>query len=197
VIGMMKRIFDLTFSTLGLIALAPIFLIISIIIKLDSQGAIFFRQERVGLNGKPFRIFKFRTMKTANSGLKITVGSDSRITKIGAFLRKYKIDELPQFINILVGEMSFVGPRPEVPEYVKYYSEANRKIVLSVPPGITDLASIKFKNENDILAKEANPEQAYITKIMPKKLRYCRFYVQNQSLCYDVVIMWKTVWAVI
>jgi lipopolysaccharide/colanic/teichoic acid biosynthesis glycosyltransferase len=193
-----KRIFDFVLSIIGLIFLAPLFLAIAIIIKFDSKGNAFFRQERVGENEKIFRIFKFRTMQTMQEkdSSKITIGKDSRITNIGHFLRKYKLDELPQLINILYGEMSFVGPRPEVPEYVKYYSDYNRKIVLSVKPGITDIASIKFKNENNILANEANPHQAYIERILPKKLRYCRFYVKKQSLCGDVAIILKTIKAI-
>jgi lipopolysaccharide/colanic/teichoic acid biosynthesis glycosyltransferase len=193
---MTKRIFDLIFSLAGLLILSPVLVAIAILIDLDSAGGIFFRQERIGKDSKPFSIFKFRTMCANNSGMKITIGNDSRITKIGHFLRKSKLDELPQLINILKGEMSFVGPRPEVAEYVKYYSDRDRKIVLSVRPGITDWASIKFKNESEILAKEINPEQAYITKILPKKLRYCRFYVQHQSLVGDVMIILKTLKAI-
>ncbi len=151
------------------------------------------------MGGKPFRIFKFRTMQTLQdkSSLKITVGADKRITRVGAFLRKYKIDELPQLINIIKGEMSFVGPRPEVAEYVKYYSDESRRIIFSVRPGITDLASIKFKNENEILSKESNPEAAYIEKILPKKLRYCRFYVKKRSFCGDLFIIIQTILAVV
>lgn len=137
------------------------------------------------------------TSKHKGGELKITIGNDSRITNIGKTLRKYKIDELPQLINILKGEMSFVGPRPEVPEYVKYYSQKDRDIVLSVRPGITDIASIEFKDENAILSQEADPEKAYIEKILPKKLRYCRFYVKKQSLAYDVSIILKTLQAVV
>ncbi|MCE3232758.1 MAG: hypothetical protein K0R98_1015 [Rickettsiaceae bacterium] len=188
---MTKRLFDLLLSIFGIITLAPLFIAIAILIKLDSPGKVFFRQTRIGKNGKPFRIFKFRTMHE-NNGLKITTGNDSRITKIGRFLRQYKLDELPQLINIIAGDMSFVGPRPEVPEYVAHYSEYNRNIVLSVRPGITDIASIKFRNENDILTNEPNPESAYINIILPKKLRYCRFYVANQSLCGDIGIILKT-----
>lgn len=188
---MTKRFFDIVFSIFGLATLAPLFLAISILIKLDSPGTIFFRQQRIGKKGKPFRIFKFRTMYD-NNGLKITTGKDSRITKIGYLLRKYKIDELPQLLNIITGDMSFVGPRPEVPEFVSHYSQYNREIVLSVRPGITDIASVKFRNENDILTHEENPESAYITKILPKKLRYCRFYVKNQTLCGDIGIILKT-----
>ncbi len=195
---MIKFSFDLFLSTIGLIILAPLFAIIAILIKIDSSGPIFFRQERIGQNIIPFNIFKFRTMKIKqDSNIKITIGKDSRITKIGSILRKYKIDELPQLINVIKGEMSLVGPRPEVAEYVKYYSARDKQIVLSVKPGITDLASIKFRNENEILAKESNPEKAYIEKILPKKLAYCRFYATHQSLGLDVAIIIKTIKAVI
>jgi lipopolysaccharide/colanic/teichoic acid biosynthesis glycosyltransferase len=194
-----KRIFDIIFSSIGLILLAPLFIVIAVLIKVDSKGEVFFRQVRVGKNEVPFKIYKFRTMASKQKGseLKITIGNDRRITNIGKTLRKYKIDELPQLINILKGEMSFVGPRPEVQEYVKHYSKQNRDTVLSVRPGITDIASIEFKDENTILAKEADPEKAYIEKILPKKLRYCRFYVNNQSLCYDVFIILQTLKAVV
>lgn len=196
---MAKKIFDIVFAITGLVLLAPLFIAIAIIIKLDSIGPVFFRQERVGQNGRIFKIYKFRTMATLQSSeaLKITVGADRRITKSGAILRKYKIDELPQLINILKGEMSFVGPRPEVAEYVKYYSDMDRAVVLSVKPGITDWASLKFKDENDILAKEENPEQAYINKILPIKLRYYRFYVKKRSVYMDIVIILQTIMAVV
>lgn len=194
-----KRIFDIIFSIIGLLLLAPLFIVIAVLIKADSKGEIFFRQVRVGKDEIPFKIYKFRTMTSKHKGgeLKITIGNDSRITNIGKTLRKYKIDELPQLINILKGEMSFVGPRPEVPEYVKYYSQKDRDIVLSVRPGITDIASIEFKDENATLSQEADPEKAYIEKILPKKLRYCRFYVKKQSLAYDVSIILKTLQAVV
>lgn len=196
---MSKRLFDMVFSVSGLLFLAPAFVIIAILIKTDSKGPVFFRQKRIGKRGVSFYIFKFRTMQAIQSkkGLKITVGNDVRVTKIGVFLRKYKIDELPQLINIIKGEMSFVGPRPEVPEYVEHYSDKNREIVLSVRPGITDLASIEFRNENEILDTEENPEKAYIEKILPEKLKYCRLYVENQSLWGDVKIILRTIRAVI
>jgi len=195
----MKITFDFTASLIGLILLSPIFIIIAILIKLDSKGEVFFRQVRVGKNEKPFRIFKFRTMSVnqTKGSLQITAGADARITKVGSFIRKYKIDELPQLINVLKGEMSLVGPRPEVPKYVEHYSEDNRKVVLSVRPGITDLASIEYRNENDILASESDPEKAYIEKILPEKLKYCREYVEKQSFMYDIGIILKTIKAIV
>jgi len=195
----MKRIFDIITSAIGIIILSPLFIIIAALIKLDSQGSVFFMQERIGLNGSKFCIFKFRTMTTKQSldSPKITVGGDARITKIGHFLRKYKIDELPQLFNVLYGNMSIVGPRPEVEEYVNYYSKNDKEKVLSVRPGITDLASIRFRNESEILARQNNPHQAYIEKIMPRKLRYCRFYAKNQSIGLDMKIICMTANAIL
>lgn len=195
---MTKRIFDIALSAIGILILVPLFIIIAILIKLDSRGPVFFRQERVGRNGNKFSIYKFRSMAQIQNpgGLRITIGNDRRITKVGHFLRKYKIDELPQLLNVFAGDMSIVGPRPEVEEYVKYYGTKN-EIVLSVRPGITDLASIRFRNESEILAKENNPQHAYINKILPIKLRYCRFYVQKQSFPLDIKIIWMTVLAII
>lgn len=196
---MPKLILETSLSLLGIILLAPLFVIISILIKLDSKGPVLFLQERIGLNGRKFKIFKFRTMQVvqASDSLKITVGRDSRITKIGNILRKYKLDELPQLFNVLLCDMSLVGPRPEVAEYVNYYSQYNKDTVLSIRPGITDLASIMFRNETELLSKEQNPQSAYIKKILPRKLRYCRFYVKKQSLCLDIKIIYMTFVAVI
>lgn len=196
---MSKRIVDITASLAGLIVMAPLLLVLTLWIKLDSPGPVFFRQVRVGKGGQLFRIFKFRTMTVNQSpdAAQITVGGDARITQAGAFLRRTKLDELPQLFNVLKGEMSLVGPRPEVPKYVEYYSPENRRVVLSVRPGITDLASIAFRHENDILAKEPDPERAYIHKILPRKLRYCRFYVQKQSLAYDLQLILQTLKAVV
>ena len=156
---MSKRLFDLIFASFGLAILSPLLFLMAVWIKFDSTGSIFFRQERVGQYGKTFRIYKFRTMVTdaEKRGLQITVGNDSRITRSGAFLRRYKLDELPQLIDVVIGKMSLVGPRPEVPKYVAYYPSDVRDIVLSVKPGITDLASIEFKDENTLLGKSANP----------------------------------------
>lgn len=196
---MAKRIFDLFFTIPGIIILSPILITCAIWVKLDSPGEIFFRQVRVGKNGVPFRIFKFRTMVTdaEKRGKQITVGNDSRVTKSGEFLRHYKLDELPQLFNVLLGEMSLVGPRPEVPRYISEYSEEDREIVLSVRPGITDNASIEFRSENEILGKAVDPERAYIEEILPIKIAYYKNYVQNHSLWGDFVIILKTFQAIV
>jgi lipopolysaccharide/colanic/teichoic acid biosynthesis glycosyltransferase len=187
-----KRIFDLFFVILGLIALSPVLLLIAIWIKLDSRGTIFFRQTRVGQHGKLFEIIKFRTMSMNNDGLKLTIGQDYRITRAGYFLRKYKLDELPQLFNVLKGDMSLVGPRPEVPEYVAYYPDEIKHIVLSVPVGITDNASIEFKDESELLATSHQPEVDYIQKILPIKLAYHQQYVNERSLLLDLQLIFKT-----
>lgn len=185
----LKRVFDIFFSIFGLIFFFPIFFIIGILIKLDSPGEIFFRQTRVTKDEKEFKIYKFRTMKKDTEGNKqITVGEDIRITKIGNILRKTKLDELPQLINILRGEMSFVGPRPEVPKYVAYYTEEQRKI-LKVRAGITDYASIYFSNENEILGKQENPEKYYIEKIMPYKIELNKKYIEKMNVFTDIKII--------
>ena len=174
----MKRIFDLFFTILGLIILLPFFALIAIWVMLDSPGGVFYRQERIGKDQKPFKLLKFRSMRTGadKQGL-LTVGmKDSRITRSGYYLRKYKLDELPQLINVLLGDMSLVGPRPEVEKYVKLYSQEQLK-VLSVCPGITDLASIKYRNENDVLASFEDAEAGYIQSVMPDKLKYNLIYI--------------------
>jgi lipopolysaccharide/colanic/teichoic acid biosynthesis glycosyltransferase len=190
---MAKRIFDFFFSLAGLIILAPLFIIISLWIKIDSQGSVVFCQDRVGKLGKEFKIFKFRTMvENAESlGKQITVSGDSRITTCGSFLRKYKLDELPQLFNVLRGEMSLVGPRPEVPKYVRLYTSEQRQ-VLSVLPGITDLASIKFRNENEILAQAFDPEKVYIEQIMPNKLELNQAYIRQSSFFFDLYLILET-----
>jgi len=194
----MKRVFDIIVSFIGLIVLTPIILIIGMAIKIDSKGPVFFKQVRVGKDGKEFRIFKFRTMvvDAEKKGMQITVGKDSRITKVGNFLRKSKLDELPQLINVLVGNMSFVGPRPEVPKYVAMYDEEQRAI-LKVRPGITDLASIEYKDENYLLSLSENPEKIYIEEIVPKKIYLNSKYLQEISLLYDVKIIIRTIIAII
>lgn len=196
---MLKRTFDLVLSFAGLLLLSPMLVLIALLIKRDSPGPVFFRQERIGLHGTPFRIHKFRTMTVAQPGnaMQITVGQDARITKIGAFLRHYKIDELPQLIDVLQGTMSLVGPRPEVPKYVAMYPEPTKSIVLSVRPGITDLASIEYRSESELLGKSSNPEQTYIEEVMPAKLAYCVRYVQQQSLWLDIQIIARTFFAVL
>ncbi|MCE5219906.1 MAG: sugar transferase [Clostridium sp.] len=189
-----KRIFDFICSTLGLIVLSPVLLAIAIKIKTGSDGPIFFKQIRVGEKNKEFEILKFRTMvvDAEKLGRQITVGNDNRITKIGAFLRKYKLDELPQLINVFKGDMSLVGPRPEVPRYVKYYNEEQRK-VLEVKPGITDLASIRYRDENDLLGGAANPDEFYINTIMPDKLALNLEYINNNNVFVDIYIILKTI----
>lgn len=190
---MLKRIFDIVSSLFGLIVLSPFMLIIAILIKLDSKGPIFFKQVRVTKNGREFKIFKYRTMKIGSDKYsQITVGKDSRITKVGDFLRKYKLDEIPQLINVLIGDMSLVGPRPEVPKYVALYTEEQREI-LKVRAGITDYASIEFSNENDILANETDPEKAYIEKIMPRKIELNKKYLSEISVMTDIKIILLTI----
>ena len=190
---MLKRIFDIISSLFGLILLSPFMIIIAILIKLDSKGPVFFKQVRVTKNGREFKIFKYRTMRVGSDKYsQITVGKDSRITKVGDFLRKYKLDEIPQLINVLIGDMSLVGPRPEVPKYVALYTEEQREI-LKVRAGITDYASIEFSNENDILANEADPEKAYIEKIMPRKIELNKKYLSEISVMTDIKIILLTI----
>jgi len=194
-----KRLFDLVFSGFGLLFVAPLFLLIALMIKTDTAGPVFFRQERIGRFGVPFRIHKFRTMEVdaeAKGGL-LTTGNDSRITRTGLWLRKYKLDELAQLIDVVLGKMSLVGPRPEVPHYVAMYPEAAKKIILSVRPGITDLASIEFKDENDILSVSKDPEQDYIKKILPQKIDLYQKYVSERSLRLDLALIFKTIRAII
>ena len=192
-----KRFFDIIVSLIGIIILGIFLIIISIIIKCTSEGPVFFKQIRVGQSGKEFKIFKFRTMvvNAESLGTQITIGKDKRITKIGHFLRKYKIDELPQLFNVFIGEMSFVGPRPEVPKYVAMYNETQRK-VLSVRPGITDLASIRYRNENEILGRAKNADEAedmYINEIMPDKLKLNLEYIEKSNVFFDIYIFFKTI----
>jgi glycosyltransferase len=168
-------------------------IIIAILIKLDSKGPVFFKQVRVTKNGREFKILKYRTMRVGSDKYsQITVGKDSRITKVGDFLRKYKLDEIPQLINVLIGDMSLVGPRPEVPKYVALYTEEQREI-LKVRAGITDYASIEFSNENDILANETDPEKAYIEKIMPRKIELNKKYLSEISVMTDIKIILLTI----
>ena len=189
-----KRIFDIVCSGLGLMILSPFLLFIAIRIKMDSDGPVFFKQIRVGEKGREFKILKFRTMvvDAEKLGRQITVGNDSRITKIGAFLRKYKIDELPQLINVFKGDMSLVGPRPEVPRYVNMYTEEQRK-VLDVKPGITDLASIRYRDENELLGQAENPDEFYINTIMPDKLALNMEYIKKSNVFYDIYIIIETI----
>jgi lipopolysaccharide/colanic/teichoic acid biosynthesis glycosyltransferase len=192
------RFFDVLFALLGLIILSPIFLVIALCIKISSKGPVFFRQTRVGLNGKDFRLYKFRSMYVnAEAKGQLTVGGkDNRINPVGYFLRKYKLDELPQFINVLTGNMSFVGPRPEVRKYVDLYTVEQRK-VLSVLPGITDNASLEYRNENELLSKAANPEEFYIAEIMPRKIELNYKFIDHRSLKSYFSILFLTVWSAI
>ncbi|WP_232574243.1 sugar transferase [Photobacterium phosphoreum] len=190
----MKRFFDFISSFFGLIILSPIIIFIILWIKRDSDGPVFFLQQRVGLNGKLFNIFKFRTMipDAEQKGLKVTVGTDSRITKSGHFLRKTKLDELPQLLNVFLGQMSIVGPRPEVPEFMNEYSTDIRSKILSVRPGITDLASIEFTNEAEILAGSLDPRRKYIDDVMPIKAKFYMDYVYNNNFIGDLKIILLT-----
>jgi lipopolysaccharide/colanic/teichoic acid biosynthesis glycosyltransferase len=189
----MKRVFDILLSSLGLLFLSPLFLLLAAAIRLESPGPVFFRQERAGKGGIPFRIFKFRTMVSdaAEMGPSITAAGDPRITRVGRFLRRTKLDEFPQLINVLKGEMSLVGPRPEIPSYVALYDERQRK-VLSVRPGITDPASILYADEEGILAGTANPQRLYVETILPKKLELNLQYIGNISLKNDISLIFKT-----
>ena len=194
----MKRIFDIFFSFLGLLLLSPLFLVLAVWISLDSRGGVFYRQLRVGRGNRDFRLIKFRSMRTdADKAGLITVGGhDPRITRSGYFIRKYKLDELPQLINVLKGDMSFVGPRPEVRKYVDMYTPEQLH-VLDVRPGITDEASIRYRNENELLATADDPERFYIETVMPDKLRINLEYVQNHSLCGDIKLIFRTFAAVV
>lgn len=190
----MKRLMDIFFSLIGLILLFPLFLIIGLIIILDSKGGVFYKQTRVGKDGKDFKLFKFRSMAVGSDqkGLLTVGGNDSRITKPGYFIRKYKIDELPQLINVFIGDMSLVGPRPEVRKYVDLYNQEQQK-VLSVKPGITDYASIAYINENEVLGKSSNPEKNYIEEVMPSKLKLNLKYIEEKSVITDIKIIFKTI----
>ena len=189
---MSKRAFDLAAAICGLLLLAPLLAALALWIRADSPGPVLFRQLRIGRHGVPFSIFKFRTMTVQSDGAQLTVGQDARITRAGRFLRHYKLDELPQLINVLQGSMSLVGPRPEVPRYVAHYPPEVRRIVLSVAPGITDWASIHYKDENAILGHAADPEQAYIDSILPVKLEYYVRYVQERTFWTDLRIIVRT-----
>lgn len=189
----MIRLLDILFSVIGILLLLPVFIIVLIVIKLDSKGPVFYCQKRVGKEDKDFVLYKFRTMFTdADKHGLLTVGcNDSRITKCGLFLRKYKMDELPQLINVLIGNMSLVGPRPEVRKYVNLYTKEQRS-VLQIKPGVTDLASIIYKNESELLLHAVNPEQTYIQTIMPDKIRLNMKYINNPSIVSYFRITFKT-----
>ncbi|MBQ8361133.1 MAG: sugar transferase [Bacteroidaceae bacterium] len=190
----MKRTFDVVASAIGLICLSPLFLVMAVWIKCDSRGPVFYRQSRVGRGGKDFLLYKFRSMylDADKQGLITVGGRDPRVTPSGYYIRKYKLDEFPQLINVLKGDMSLVGPRPEVRKYVAMYTD-EQKHVLDVRPGITDMASIRYRNENEILAGVDNPEEYYIQVIMPDKLRMNLEYVKNQSLTHDIRLIGQTI----
>ncbi len=190
---MLKRLFDLMITLPMLLLVSPFFLIIALLIKLGSNGPVFYMQTRVGLHNRDFKIFKFRTMhiNADKAGLLTVGGRDPRVTPIGFFLRKYKLDELPQLLNVLNGSMSLVGPRPEVRKYVDLYNVEQQK-VLSVKPGITDYASIEYSEENDLLAQSSDPEKTYIEEIMPAKLLLNQKYIAEKSMLTDLKIIWMT-----
>lgn len=192
---MIKRLFDFISSFIGFLVLSPVFIIIGLVIKSTSKGPIFFRGIRIGKFGKPFRIFKFRTMvpNAEELGGPSTASDDPRLTKIGKFLKKYQLDELPQLLNVIKGEMSLVGPRPEVPFYVNMMTEEEKKIILSIRPGITDLASIWDFHECEVLKGSQDPEKTYMEKIRPEKIRLQIEYVKNRSFWLDIKIIFKTI----
>lgn len=194
----MKRLFDIIASGLGLLVLSPLFLILAIWIKLDSKGPVFYRQVRVGKDNRDFRIFKFRSMRVgSDKGSLVTIGGrDPRITRSGYIIRKLKLDELPQLINVFVGDMSLVGPRPEVRHYVDYWTPEQMH-VLDVRPGITDPASIRFRNENELMEKAENPEEYYINVIMQEKLKLYLDYVEHRSFLGDIGLIFKTFWVIV
>ena len=189
-----KRLFDIACAATALALLAPLLLALALWVRLDSPGPVLFRQQRVGRDSRPFAILKFRTMQVnaEAAGLQITVGQDPRITRAGSWLRRSKLDELPQLLNVLRGDMSMVGPRPEVPRYVALYPADVRAEVLSVRPGITDLASVQYRSESTLLAQSSNPEQTYVDTILPAKLALCRQYVRERSFWLDLRIIGMT-----
>jgi lipopolysaccharide/colanic/teichoic acid biosynthesis glycosyltransferase len=195
----MKRFFDLIVSFFMICAVLPVMATISVLIKITDKGPVIFRQQRVGQGGRLFSIYKFRTMKvnSESKGPAVTAGNDMRITGIGKILRQTKLDELPQLVNVLKGDMSLVGPRPEVPKYVAHYPEKLKGKLLSVRPGITDWATICYRNEETLLANSTDPEMTYISEILPCKIEYYIDYIDNRSFSMDVKILIKTAWAVL
>ncbi|MEW4527104.1 sugar transferase [Maioricimonas sp. JC845] len=191
---MIKRLFDITFSAIGLILLSPLLLMVALLVRVTSKGPIFFCQERMGRNFKPFQIYKFRTMvvDAPKLGGQITAGRDPRITTVGHFLRATKIDEMPQLFNVLRGDMSFVGPRPEVPRYVEQFRDDYLEL-LKVRPGITDIASLKYRHESELLGASSDPEATYVNEVLPDKIALGKEYLQRQSLGLDLQLIVKTV----
>nr|CCF78658.1 putative sugar transferase [Rubrivivax gelatinosus S1] len=190
---MAKRLFDLVGAAVALLLLSPLLLAAALAVKLDSPGPVFFRQQRVGRGGVPFRIHKFRTMRAGAPGLQITVGDDPRITRVGRWLRRTRIDELPQFIDVLQGTMSLVGPRPEVPRYVAFYPPELRERVLSVRPGITDPVSLAYADESELLARAADPEREYVEVLLPRKLQAAAAYAERATLWTDLGVLLRSV----
>lgn len=191
-----KRAFDVVCSALGLLVLSPVLLVCALLVGLTSPGGVLFRQERIGKDGVPFTIYKFRSMRRDNAGLKITTSGDSRVTPVGKVLRRTKLDELPQLFNVLKGDMSFVGPRPEVREYTDLYDEEQRQVLL-VRPGITGLASIRFRNENELLDESDDPNRTYIEEVMPQKLALDLEYIPHASVFYDIRLILETLVTVV
>lgn len=187
---MSKRVFDVIVAALGLLAVSPVLAVAALLVKLDSPGPVLFRQERIGRRFEPFTILKLRTMRT-EPGLTITAGTDARITRVGAVLRKSKIDELPQLVNVLRGDMSLVGPRPETRDHVELFRD-DFAVILRIRPGITDPASIEYRRESDLLAGSADPRRMYLEEVLPAKLALAKRYVENRTFAGDLVIIWKT-----
>jgi lipopolysaccharide/colanic/teichoic acid biosynthesis glycosyltransferase len=193
----MKRLIDIIAAGMGLLALAPLFAVVALLIKLDSPGPVFFKQQRIGKGFRPFWIYKFRTMRhDAPDAMPLTVGADRRITRVGHFLRRSKLDELPQLLNILLGDMTIVGPRPEVPRYVEAFHRDYEEI-LTVRPGLTDLASLKYRDESTLLGQSADPEQEYLRRVLPDKIRLGKEYIRRSSLAFDMCLIMKTLGKVI
>lgn len=195
---MIKRVFDVIVAAVGLLLLTPILLLVSLLIKLDSPGPVFFTQERMGRKFRSFRIYKFRTMvpDAPRLGGKITAGADPRITRIGRYLRWTKVDELPQLLNVLKGDMSMVGPRPEVRQYVELF-RADYEEILEISPGITDLASVHYRHEAELLGQAENPEDRYVKEILPEKIKLAKEYLHRSSFFFDIVVLLKTFVAIV
>ena len=191
-----KRLFDMVCAALGLLVLSPVLLVCALLVGLTSPGGVLFRQERIGKDGVPFTIYKFRSMRKDNAGLKISTSRDTRITPVGRVLRKTKLDELPQLWNVLKGDMSFVGPRPEVREYTDLYTPEQRQ-VLMVRPGVTGLASIRYRNENEHLTASSDPNRTYIDEVMPAKLALDLKYIPRACVSYDIKLIWETLVTVV
>ena len=191
-----KRLFDMVCAALGLLVLSPVLLVCALLVGLTTPGGVLFRQERIGKDGVPFTIYKFRSMRKDNAGLKISTSRDTRITPVGRVLRKTKLDELPQLWNVLKGDMSFVGPRPEVREYTDLYTPEQRQ-VLMVRPGVTGLASIRYRNENELLTASSDPNRTYIDEVMPAKLALDLKYIPRACVSYDIKLIWETLVTVV